>query len=78
MLEVEAMKEQLKLALGPKSVTIEIETDREARKKKLATFLIRASRAADIEMGHERNSSLQNDYIFSIYLFYFLFFIWLL
>eukprot|EP00026_Physarum_polycephalum_P000746 Phypoly_transcript_00747.p1 GENE.Phypoly_transcript_00747~~Phypoly_transcript_00747.p1 ORF type:complete len:979 (-),score=231.74 Phypoly_transcript_00747:42-2978(-) len=62
MQEVTAMKEQVMLALGPKSVTIEPAVDREKRKAQLARYLIRASRAADIEMGHQSNSILQNDY----------------
>lgn len=69
MQEVEAMKEQLKLALNPKSIRVEIEKDREARKERLATYLLRASRAVDIEMGNssKNNSILQHHYIHKLY-----------
>jgi hypothetical protein len=63
MQQVVAMKEQVRLALGPKDVRIEDAVDREKRKAQLARYLIRASRAVDIEMGFKSNSILQNDCI---------------
>lgn len=65
MMEVEAMKEKLQMLLGPKGIEIEPAADRDARRARLAKYLIRASRAVDISMGHERDqdSILQNDCI---------------
>ena len=69
MQQVQAMKEQVMLALGAKDVRIEVTGDREKRKAKLARYLIRASRAVDIELGYQSNSILQNDCIHLIFFF---------